>query len=115
MSYNMKIIKQIFISECHKSKHQFSCCSMMITSSKLLYLLLEILHGINNTYAFRFIGGLNRDHRNFRNIPGLNLDRRNFRNINGLNRNIGGFNRHSKNLCMNRIINGCEILPGIVV
>ena len=51
---------------------------MLISSLKLIYLLLEIFHGIDNIYAKRFIGGLNRDHRNFRNIPGLNLDHRNF-------------------------------------
>ena len=85
----------------------------MLSSSKLIYLLLEILHGIDNIYAFRFIGGLSRDHRNPRNIPGLNLDPRNLKKIGGLNRNIGGLNRNSRNLCMNRIINGCPLLPGI--
>ena len=75
---------------------------MRISSLKLIYLLLEIFHGIDNIYAKRFIGGLNRDHRHHRNIGRLNR-------VHGNLKNIGGLNRKPK---LNRIINGTPALRG---
>ena len=76
----------------------------MISSLKLIYLLLEIFHGIDNIYAKnrrqRFIGRLNRDHRHHRNIGRLNRDHRNLKNVGRLNR-----------MNLNRIINGTPAVP----
>ena len=75
---------------------------------KLIYLLLEIFHGIDNIHAKnshqRFIGRLRRDHRNHRNIGGINRNHRNLKTIGGLNR-----------IKLNRIINGTPASPGIEI
>ena len=79
---------------------------MMISNLKFIYLLLVTFCGFDIIYAQRFIGGLNRDSRKHRNIPGLHIDHTK-------RRKIGILNRNSRNRCLNRIINGCEVGPGI--